>query len=136
MTHYIDRVEIQLVNQISAKSNELFDAMEEYHHLIHEMSFALPNIKQLRSYIKSLKDHGADKPLIINGMMRKRQNYKNLYGLLHKLANVRKCQLKVEELIAAKQSVESLHLIESTLSKIETELGGVECAKFVFETFL
>ena len=127
LSHYLDRTEVLLVQQVTFRSTKVFDAFVQYNELEDELKEAIPMISTLRKDIQQLNSILAKKPLQVSGLTRKKNNMKRTLNILKVVYAVQQSQTMVDELIESGDFITAMELIYSTKDVATNDLASLKC---------
>lgn len=133
LSHYLDRTEVLLIQQVTFRSAKIFDAFVQYNQLDDDVNEALPLIKSLRSKIKEIDDIAAKSPLEVTALVRKKNNMKKTLEFLKVIYAIQQSHIMIDELIGNNDFLEALEIINGTRELVRTEFANVKCLRNIPE---
>ncbi|KAL6076905.1 Vacuolar protein sorting-associated protein 54, variant 4 [Balamuthia mandrillaris] len=129
LAHYLDVVEVELVKQISTRSQSFFAALTNLQDLHDEIKNTCDKIKAIRQYLANVDERGTKQTLKITAGTKRRYNEVLVYKKLKLINKVRQAQPTIQLLLANSDYASALDLINATQTMLSTELSGIRAFK-------
>ncbi|KAJ3000317.1 hypothetical protein HDV02_006124 [Globomyces sp. JEL0801] len=113
---YKDHVEVQLLNEISLRSNSFFGALSNLQALEVETQQCIDNIQSLRKSLVDVTESNIKKSLKVTQLKQFRGNLTQLYSAVKSIGQVKDSKPIIELLIKQSDYVGALDLIEETVT--------------------
>eukprot|EP00741_Cyanophora_paradoxa_P008896 tig00001408_g8612.t1 len=126
LQRWLDCVEVQLIKQVSARSDSFFSALENLQELHVEVGDVVKEISTLRRKMRQLDESAVVSSLKVFKLRRQRQHAANLYTKLKLIKTVRQTQPTIQLLLSTSDYAGALDLISSTQSVLRTQLAGIQ----------
>ncbi|KAG9294697.1 hypothetical protein G9A89_008176 [Geosiphon pyriformis] len=114
LSHYLDTVEVHLVQEISKRSSSFFAALSNLQALHSETLECVSQIHALREKLVSIDDSEAKKGLQVVRLKRRRANLGRLYEGIRMVAEIRSTQPMIQVLLSQGDYFSALDLIEES----------------------
>jgi len=125
LTHYLDQIELKLLNEVSTKSEGFFEALNSYEVLTREVAIGCVQIESLRERMRTLETNLALKSLRLPRAARRRVHTALLLNKLRLVHAVWRTQPTIQQLLTSRDFPSALELITSSQQLLNTELAGV-----------
>ncbi|MGH0137901.1 UNVERIFIED_CONTAM: hypothetical protein FKN15_074457 [Acipenser sinensis] len=125
LSHYLDVVEVNIVHQISLRSEAFFHAMTSQHELQDYLRNTFQAVKVLRDRIAQIDKVMCKGSLNILRQALTRNNSIKLYNKMKLMATVHQTQPTVQLLLSTSEFVGALDLIATTQEVLQQELQGI-----------
>ncbi|UYV78299.1 VPS54 [Cordylochernes scorpioides] len=125
LSYYLDVVEVQIVRQISRRSQEFFNAMTSHDALKDQLATVLQSVLDLRKKIRAIDEAIVQSSLQVLALKRRRDNYAKVYSKLQLMATLHQTQPTVQLLLSTSDYVGALDLIKTSQEVLQRELPGV-----------
>lgn len=123
LTHFLDRVEIQLARQIALKSEDFFRTISSQDTLTEDIVLLQKDVAFLREKLGSITNH---RPLQILLLKKRQRHLIMVYHKLKLMETVHQTQPTIQLLLATSDFVGALDLISTTQEVLQQELLGVQ----------
>ncbi|CAD5229820.1 unnamed protein product [Bursaphelenchus xylophilus] len=127
LEYYHDVVGGLLNNELSDKGEEFWKTVNSYGTLNEELADALDKVKEIRSYLNTVKTKVYDRTQHILALQRARENRLKLLSRLEDIACLRDAQSTVQMLLNQNDYLKALECIETAQEVLSSELKGVVC---------
>ena len=131
LSYYLDTVEVELIKEISKRSESFFAALSNLQSLHSETQLCVSKINTLRQNISELSDSSARSALDIISLNTQKEELNQLYQQCKVVGDCFSTRPMIVELINRRDMIGALDLIEETLIMIHgeknNELKGVKC---------
>ncbi|XP_076820156.1 vacuolar protein sorting-associated protein 54-like isoform X2 [Clavelina lepadiformis] len=127
LNHYLDRVEMAIVRQISLQSDAFFKAMASHDELHEYLNATMTSVKELINKVKQVKSNVVSNSLRVVNLRRTYLNANHLVEKLHMMVTVHQTQPTIQLLLQTSEYAGSLDLIRTTQDVLHQELAGLHC---------
>lgn len=125
LTHYLDKVEVTLLQQVSITASQCLDALMKYSEFHKEMVQSAPCIQDLRKKVQHLHEVSVKQPMLVNKLIRRRQNLMKLYQKMNLIAAVEHSHETIQQLLEQNNYIKAIEVIESTKRVVQLELSDI-----------
>ncbi|PRP76391.1 vacuolar protein sorting-associated protein 54-like [Planoprotostelium fungivorum] len=129
LAHYLDVAEVELIKQISYRSESFFSALSDLQNLHSEVQKTCDKIEKLRRQLAELESSVIDKDRQVPKLFTQRNNLIILKKKLKLVHTVSRAQPTIQLLLANSDFAGALELIHSTQSVLQEELSGITSLK-------
>ena len=131
LSYNLDKVEILLAQQVSAKHNKFFETISSQERLHDDSNLIRNDIRELRNSLQLVDNEVNKKSLKILQLGRLRENYKKCHELLVQMSTVRQAQPTIQLLLSQSDFVGALDLISATQEVLQNDLMGIQSFRYL-----
>ncbi|KAF0697630.1 Aste57867_11720 [Aphanomyces stellatus] len=132
LSHYLDRVEVSLLRQVSSRSDRFFEASSSQGEMKKRVTQACDQVKHLRTTMDRLRNSLADKSLAILQLHRKQKRLVELQDLMVQIEEMKHTESSVEALVHGHDYTGALDVIDTALKTIQG-MAGIHCVRSLGE---
>ena len=126
LSHVLDKVEMQLAEQVAAKSDIFFQTISSQERLNEGSRHIQSEIRAVRAKLRAVNNGVNKNSLRLLQLHRLRHNYSKCYEKLSLMATVHQTQPTIQLLLSTSDFVGALDLITTTQEVLHAELDGVK----------
>lgn len=129
LAYFLDSVEVELVTQLSKRSDSFFEALSTLQELHNQVKETCQSIQHMRWQCNSLDEVMVLQGLYIPLLVQRKSNEVAVYNKLKLIETVRETVPTIQLLLSHSDFISALNLIEKTQQILQTELFGLVCFK-------
>ncbi|RUS32349.1 hypothetical protein BC938DRAFT_475645 [Jimgerdemannia flammicorona] len=124
LSHYLDTVEVHLIQEISRRSNSFFEALSNLQALHQETLDCVAQIHSIRQKMKRIHKSQVRQGLEVVRLKRRRQNVGQLYNGIKMVQEIRSSQPMIQILLGQGDYFAALDLIDEANRVLQGGTGG------------